>query len=64
MNEKIKRWIDNTSYQDLLRKWRFAPLGDPMFQGEIGEYYEKVMAEKRKTADHVQASKNVGWDDK
>ena len=62
MNERIKRWIDAATYQDLLRKWRFASVGDPMFQGEIGEYYSKVMAEKRKTADHIQASKNVGWD--
>ena len=62
MNERIKQWIDAATYQDLLRKWRFASVGDPMFQGEIGEYYSKVMAEKRKTANHIQASKNVGWD--
>lgn len=62
MNERIKQWIDNASYESLLTRWRFALIGDPMFQGEIGDYYSKVMAEKRKTADHVQASKNVGWD--
>jgi hypothetical protein len=62
MNKRIKQWIDAATYQDLLRKWRFASVGDPMFQGEIGEYYSKVMAEKRKTADHIQVSKNVGWD--
>ena len=62
MNERIKQWIDAATYQDLLGKWRFASVGDPMFQGEIGEYYSKVMAEKRKTADHIQVSKNVGWD--
>lgn len=62
MNERTKRWIDAATYQDLLTKWRFASVGDPMFQGEIGEYYSKAMAEKRKTADHIQASKNVGWD--
>lgn len=62
MNEQIKRWIDNATYEQLLAKWRFAPIGDSMFQGETGDYYAKVMAEKRKTADHVQASKTVGWD--
>lgn len=62
MNERTKRWIDAASYEELLNKWRFASVGDPMFQGEIGEYYSKVMAEKRKTADHIQASKSVGWD--
>ena len=62
MNEQTKKWIDNASYQDLIAKWRFAPIGDPMFQGETGEYYSKVMFAKKKECDHVQASKNVGWD--
>lgn len=59
-----KEWIDQASYEDLLRRWRFAPSGDPMFRGEAGEYYTKVMAEKRKKigdAGHTQASKNIGW---
>lgn len=62
MNEKIKRWIDNASYEDLLYRWRFASLGDPMFQGETGDYYAAVMKEKRLSVDHVQASKNIGWE--
>ena len=61
MNEQTKQWIDNASYETLLSKWRFATLGDPLFQGETGEYYAKVMFEKRKHCDHVQASKNIGW---
>jgi hypothetical protein len=61
MNEQIKHWIDSASYETLLRKWRFAPVGDPMFQGETGDYYTKVMREKRESADQAQASKNVGW---
>lgn len=61
MNERFKQWIDAASYEDLLVKWRFAAVGDPLFQGETGDYYAQVMAEKRKTANHVQASKNVGW---
>jgi hypothetical protein len=28
MNEQDKLWIDNASYEDLLRIWRYAPLGD------------------------------------
>ena len=62
MNTQIKQWIDDANYQQLLFKWRYHPVGDPMFQGEVGDYYRKVMVEKRKTADHVQASKNIGWD--
>lgn len=62
MNERIKQWIDNASYEELLRKWRFAPIGDAMFQGETGEYYTKVMKEKRENTNHVSASKSVGWE--
>ena len=62
MNERTKRWIDAASYEELLNKWRFARIGDPMFQGETGEYYATVMREKGKTEDHVQVSKNIGWE--
>ena len=49
MTNDQKKWIDNASYTALLYKWRFAPSGDPMFQGDTGDYYAKVMAEKKKT---------------
>jgi hypothetical protein len=61
MNERIKNWIDNASYRELLYHWRFAPIGDAIFQGEAGDYYAKVMQEKRQTVDHVQVSKDIGW---
>ena len=61
MNEQNKLWIDGATYEQLLYKWRNAPFGDKMFQGDAGDYYSKVMFEKKRTADHVQASKNVGW---
>lgn len=62
--EEIKAWIDNASYEDLLRKWRFTPTGSPFFQGEMGNYYQVVMARKRQAAgeaEHVRASKAIGW---
>lgn len=62
MNERIKEWIDGASYEQLLSKWRYSPIGDPMLQGEAGEYYSKIMFQKKSTVNHVQASKNVGWD--
>ena len=46
MTDEQKRWIDNASLHQLLDKWRFAPVGEPMFQGEVGEYFSKVIAEK------------------
>ena len=57
-----KRYIDSLSYETLLSRWRFAPVGDPMFQGETGDYWSKRMAELRSAgADHVGASKKIGW---
>ena len=58
-----KEIIDGKSYTQLLSKWRFAPTGDPWFQGETGKYWGERMAELRDDgADHVGASKAIGWD--
>jgi len=57
-------WINNASYEALLRRWRFAPVGDPMFQGRVGDYYAQVLTARR-DADpdgHVLASKQIGWE--
>jgi hypothetical protein len=63
LTDKNKAYIDSLSYEQLLSHWRFAPAGDPWFQGETGTYWSKVMSEKRKAApdEHVKASKNIGW---
>lgn len=64
MKPEDKVWMDNASYAELLRRWRFAPAGDPIFQGDTGEYYQKVMSEKKNALSHeeqVQTSKNLGW---
>lgn len=63
--EDLKKKIDAMSYEQLLRHNRFAPSGDPMFVGEVGEYYMKVMAEQRKIigdAGHTTTSKLIGWE--
>jgi len=63
--EEAKKKIDAMSYQELLEHWRFAPAGDPMFVGEVGDYYKQVMQEKRQAigpAGHTAASKAIGWD--
>ena len=63
LTEENKKTIDAMSYEGLLSKWRFAPSGDPWFQGETGEYWGKRMNELREQgADHVGASKRIGWD--
>lgn len=64
MNEKQKEWIDNASYEDLLRRWRFAPLGDTIFQEESGKYYVLKIGSKRIEIGnnaHVAASRKIGW---
>jgi zona occludens toxin (predicted ATPase) len=57
-------WIDTAPYYDLLCKWRFAKPGDPFFVGEVGQYYSKVISEKRNQnpEEHVAASKHMGWE--
>lgn len=60
-----KAHIDSLSYEQLLRKSRFAPVGDAWFQGDTGTYWLKRMAELREApggnAAHVSASKSIGW---
>jgi hypothetical protein len=60
-----KEHIDGQSYTQLLSRWRNAPIGDPWFQGETGEYWGKRMTELRDApgcdAAHVSASKAIGW---
>ena len=64
MTDELKRWIDGASYEELLSRWRFAPVGSPLFAGDTGDYYSEVMAAKRKEVgndEHVRASKSIGW---
>jgi zona occludens toxin (predicted ATPase) len=61
----MKKWIDNASYEDLFRKWRFAPTGDLFFQDEMGRYFKKVMLVKRMEVgdrEHTRVSKKIGWE--
>jgi len=56
MNEqKMRDWIDNASYEELLRKWRYAPIGSPWFAGELGDHYAIVMKKKREQVGHAEA---------
>lgn len=59
-----KAHIDGMTYECLLSRWRFAPAGDPWFQGETGAYWGARMSEMRSkdAAGAVAASKNIGWE--
>ena len=65
ISEKIKKEIDNMTYEAMLSLWRFAPVGHYMFQGETGNYYAKIMHEKSEkisSSERVAASKSIGWE--
>lgn len=62
--EELKAMVDGASYEELLRKNRFAPSGDPLFQGEMGEYTIASMNRKKaelSDGEVVAISKRVGW---
>lgn len=65
LTPELKEEIDKMSYESLLRHWRTAPVGDPWFQGETGEYWKSRMGELRSlpggNSEHVRASKSIGW---
>lgn len=59
LTPEVKAEIDTLDYVELLRRWRYAPVGDKMFQGDSGQYWKNRMFELRNTVDHVAASKEV-----
>ncbi len=62
LTEENKKHIDSLGYEELLRCWRFAPVGSPWFKGETCIYWKQRMNELRaQGADHVGASKSIGW---
>lgn len=64
MTVEEKQQIDDMDYETMLSKWRFAKVGDPMFQGERGKYFQEVMFKKRDAlpvGKHTEISKVVGW---
>lgn len=47
LTPKIKAHIDSLDHYQLLSKIRFAPVGDPWMQGEVGEYWCAARERKR-----------------
>ena len=66
LTEENKKTIDAKSYEELLEHWRFAPIGDPWFEGQTGEYWGERMKELRNQPNgqylHVTTSKKLGWE--
>lgn len=64
MTPEQKEWIDNASYEELLRKWRYSTFSDPLFRSETGTYFSEALAEYRKTMttqEKVAISKRIGF---
>jgi len=63
LTDELKSKIDAMSYEQLLSRNRFDPLGSPFWGGESGEYAIKAMARKRsEIIDPVDVSKKIGWE--
>lgn len=63
VSDEHKSWIDNASYYELLKRWRFSE-NDNIFQGITGTYYADVMNIKKRELsinEQVRISKLIGW---
>ena len=64
MNELQRNVINAMTYEEMLAHRRFAPHGNEMFVGKMGDYCKKVMkakGDKLTNAEKVRISKDVGW---
>ena len=66
MTPEQKAWIDNATYEMMLERVRYAPVGDPLFvrDTEVSKYFDTRCAQLRKEvgdAGHTAASKRIGW---
>ena len=59
MTPEQKAIIDSMCQEALCSKWRFARVGDPLLQGDTGEYFSKVLKEKGGFTPEI--SKKLGW---
>lgn len=59
IDPEMKKKIDSMSQYKLCRKWRFAPVGDPLLKGEVGDYFSKRLNEKGGFTPEI--SKRLGW---
>ena len=65
LTDQVRKEIDAMDYEAFLRRWRFSPVLDEMFNGASGKYFTKVMAEKKEALSYDQRfaiSKRIGWE--
>jgi len=64
MTNEQQQWIENATYEELLKRWRFAKDSDTIFQEDAGSYYQDQMNKKKAmlaAAEQVVISKRIGW---
>ena len=62
LTKENKDYIDSLNIEQLLHKWRFAPVGDPWFQGDTGKYWsDRINLRNQNDDSYVLASKSIGW---
>lgn len=59
MTPEQKARIDSMSRIAMARMWRFAAVGEPLLQGEAGEYFGKRFASLGGFSPEI--SKEIGW---
>ncbi len=59
LTQEIKDQIDTMSQYSMAHKWRFAKIGDPLLQGEVGDYFCESF--KNKGGMTPEISKDLGW---
>lgn len=60
LTPELKAKIDGMTRVEMASRWRFAPIGDPLFQGESGVYFAQRFKELDGMSPEI--SKHIGWD--
>ena len=60
MTDELKAQIDAMSHIEMARLHRFAPIGSPYFQGEVGDYFAKRFQSLGGMTTVI--SKQISWD--
>lgn len=66
LTKEVKEKLDAMTIRDLLYIYRFAPIGDLLFEGDSAIYFKSLL-QKLRDADPVgytKASKSIGWSNK
>mgnify|MGYP001571895818 CR=1 FL=1 len=57
---ELKEEIDAMTHYEMARLWRFSPSGNPMFEGDVGEYFKDRLF-KHFGGFTPGISKSLGW---